>query len=83
METGLSDFHLMVVNVMQKTLKKVRSRIIDYCSFKHFSDKTFRISLQNNLSQEVYVNTNDRLEKFCRTTSKKELCLWQLNVFYE
>ena len=47
-ETGLSDFHLMTVTVMRKTFKKVRPRIINYKSFKHFSNEAFRISLEKN-----------------------------------
>ena len=66
-ETGLSDFHLMTVTVMRKALKKVRPRIINYRSFKHFSNEAFRISLEKKLSQEVY-NSNDGLERFCKIT---------------
>ena len=32
-ETGLSDFHLMIVNVRRKTFKKVQSRIKNYMWF--------------------------------------------------
>ena len=67
-ETGLSDFHLMTVTVMRKTFKKVRPRIINYRSFKHFSNENFRISLEKKLSWEVYVNNNDRLERLCKIT---------------
>ena len=67
-ETGLSDFHLMMMTVMRKTFKKVRPRIINYRSFKHFSNEAFRISLEKKLSREVYVNNNDRLERFCEIT---------------
>ena len=41
-ETGLSDFHLMTVTVMRKTLKKLSPRIISYWSYKDFSNETFR-----------------------------------------
>ena len=67
-ETGLSDFHLMTVIVIRKTFKKIPPRIINYRSFKHFSNKTFRISLESNLSKELYINDDDGLEKFCKTT---------------
>ena len=66
-ETGLSDFHLMTVTVLRKTLKKVRPRIINYRSFKHFSNEAFRVSFKNNLSNEVYVNNDNGLERFCKT----------------
>ena len=65
---GLSDFHLMTVTVMRKKIKKVRPRIINYRSFKHFSNEAFRISLEKKLSREVYVNNNDGLERFCKIT---------------
>ena len=47
-ETGLSDFRLMAVTVMRKTFKKVRPRIINYRSFKHFSNEAFRIFQKKN-----------------------------------
>ena len=66
-ETGLSDFHLMTVTVLRKTFKKVRPRIINYRSFKHFSNEAFRVSFKSNLSNEVYVNNDNGLERFCKT----------------
>ena len=68
-ETGLSDFHLMAVTVLRKTFKKVRPRIINYRSFKHFSNEAFRFSFKNNLSNEVYVNNDNGLERFCKTAT--------------
>ena len=49
--TGLFDFHLIIVMVMSKTIKNVRPRIINYRSFRNFSDKTFRASLMKKLFQ--------------------------------
>ena len=66
-ETGLPDFHLMTVTVLRKTFKKVRPRIINYRSFKHFSNGVFRVSFENNLSNEVFVNNDNGLERFCIT----------------
>ena len=60
-ETGLSDFHLMTVTVLRKTFKKVRPRIINYRSFKHFSNEAFRVSFKKNLSNEVYFNNDNEL----------------------
>ena len=68
LETGLSDFHLMTVTVMRKTFKKMRPRVINYRSYRDFSNETFRVSLINNLSNEVFVNNDDGLQKFCKTT---------------
>ena len=67
-ETGLSDFHLMTVTVMRKTFKKLSPRIISYRSYKDFSNETFRDCLVNNLSNEVFSNNDNGLEKFCKTT---------------
>ena len=47
-ETGLSDFYLMIMTVMWKTFKKIRSRVIDYRSYA--DNETFRFSLISNLS---------------------------------
>ena len=68
LETGLSDFHLMTVTIMRKTFKKMRPRVINYRSYRDFSNETFRVSLINNLSNEVFVNNDDGLQKFCKTT---------------
>ena len=38
-ETGLSDFHLMVLTVMRKFFKKLKPRVINYRSYKHFSNE--------------------------------------------
>ena len=51
-ETGLSDFHLMTLTIMRKTFKNQRPRIINYRSFKHFSNEEFRKSLIDNLSNQ-------------------------------
>ena len=61
LETGLSDFHLMTVTVMRKSFKKMRPRVINYRSYRDFPNETFRVSLMNNLSNEVFVN-NDGLQ---------------------
>ena len=44
---------------------KMRPRVINYRSHRDFSNETFRVSLINNLSNEVFVNNDDGLEKFC------------------
>ena len=46
----------------------MRPRVINYRSYRDFSNETFRVSLINNLSNEVYGNNDDELEKFCKTT---------------
>ena len=58
----------MTGTVMKKTFKKMRPRVINYRSYRDFSNETFRVSLINNLSNEVFVNNDDGLEKFFKTT---------------
>ena len=58
----------MTATVMRKTFKKIRPRVINYRSYRHLSNETFRFFLIHNLSNKVYVNNNDGLETFCETT---------------
>ena len=44
-EAALSDFHLMTLTVMKKSLKKFQPQIINYRSYKYFSNDTFRKDL--------------------------------------
>ena len=63
-ETGLSDFHLMTLTVMRKSLKTLKPRIINYRSYKHFSNEIFRESLLEKLSQQTFVNNDYGFENF-------------------
>ena len=67
-EAAPSDFHVMKVTVIRKTFKEIRPRVITYRSYRDFSNETFRVSLINNLSNEVFVSNGDGLGKFCKTT---------------
>ena len=67
-ETGLSDFHLMTMNVMRKSLKKHQPSIMSYRSYKNFSNAAFRETLTKKLSNENLVNNNNGLERFCDIT---------------
>ena len=69
-ETGLSDFHLMTLAVMRKSFKKLKPRVINYRSYKHFSNEIFRESLLEKLSQQTFVNNEYGFEKFCNITLK-------------
>ena len=64
-ETGLSDFHLMTLTVMKKSFKKFQPRIINYRSYKHFSNDTFRKDLIDKLSNEELVINDDGMKRFC------------------
>ena len=65
-ETGLSDFHLMALTIMRKTFKKQRPRIVNYRSFKLFSNEEFRKSLIDKLSSQIYDNNDDGFNRFCK-----------------
>ena len=69
-ETQFSDFHLMTLTVMRKSFKKLKSRVINYRSYKHFSNEVFRESLLGKLSQQTFVNNDYGFDKFCYITLK-------------
>ena len=69
-ETGLSDFHLMTLTVMRKSFKKLKARVINYRSYKHFSNEVFRESLLGKLSQQTFVYNDYGFERFCNITLK-------------
>ena len=62
----MSDFHLMTVAIMRKAFKKILPRVINYRSYRYFSNETFRVFLINNLSNECFVSNDDWLEKFAK-----------------
>ena len=41
-ETGLSDFHLMTLTVMRKSFKKYQPKIVNYRSYKNFTNDKYR-----------------------------------------
>ena len=45
-ETGLSDFHKLVVTVLKTTYKKSKPKIISYRCYKSFDNDNFREALQ-------------------------------------
>ena len=50
---------------MKKFFKKFQPRIINYRSYKHFSNNTFRKDLIDKLSNEKFVINDDGLKRFC------------------
>ena len=63
-ETGLSDFHKMIVLVMKTTFQKLKPRIVQCRDCAQFSNDNFRKKLLENITLEN-VNTNSNgLEKF-------------------
>ena len=49
-ETGLSDFHKMIVTVMKTSYRKIEPRVINYRDYKSVSNGGFRESLLENLN---------------------------------
>ena len=64
-EAGLSDFHLMTLTVTRKSFKKYQPKIINYRSYKDFSNEEYRETLINNLSKENFINNDDDFQRFC------------------
>ena len=63
-ETGLSDFHKMIVSVLKTTFQKLKPKIVHYGDYTKFSNEDFRKELLTNLSLEN-INTNSNgLERF-------------------
>ena len=61
-ETGISDFHKMVVTVMKTHYKKRKAKTIQYRNYKHFYQQSFNFELNNKL---LKIDINDaELKKF-------------------
>ena len=63
-EARQSNFHLMALTVMTKSFKKLKPRVLNYRSHKHFSNEVFMESLSEKLSQQTFVNNDYVFEKF-------------------
>ena len=50
-QTGLSDFHRMVVTVMKATFKNLQPRIVSYRDYKYFENCRLRADLLSELSK--------------------------------
>ena len=69
-ETGLSDFHKLVVTVMKTTYKKSQPKIINYRSYKYFNNESFREDLI-----QIEANGNSCDESFKNFTSSCNVIL--------
>ena len=61
-ETGLSDFHKMVVTVMKTSYRKSQPKIIHYRNYKNFSNDIFRDSLQKIFPQNLGNSCNQNVD---------------------
>ena len=69
-ETGLSDFHKLIVTVMKTTYKKSQPKIITYRSYKYFNNDSFREALL-----QIECNGNNCDENFKDFTSSCNIIL--------
>ena len=51
LESGLSDFHKLVVSVLKSYFKKEDPKVIIYRDYKYFDNEMFSIELENELSK--------------------------------
>ena len=57
-ETGLSDFHKLVVSIMKLSSKKRPPRVIKCRDYKNFSNMHFKNSLNKNLANNTELDYN-------------------------
>ena len=50
-ETGLSDFHRMIVTVMKTSFHRLLPKIRHYRDYSNYDNNLFRVSLCNELSK--------------------------------
>ena len=70
-ETGLSDFHRMILTVTNMTFQKLKSRVMNYRDYKHFNNERFRDDLlfeRSNSYLEFDNNSFDEFINICRST---------------
>ena len=63
-ETGLSDFHKMVVTVMKTSFHKIEPKVINYRCYKGFSNDDFRISIQTQFEENIVGNCDKKFSNF-------------------
>ena len=57
-ETGLSDFHELIVTVMKSHIPKQQAKIIKYRNYKGFNETKFRSELTNILDLNIHESRN-------------------------
>ena len=57
-------------NCHEKSFKNLKLRVINYRSYKHFSNEVFKESLLGKLSQQTFVNNDYGFQMFCNITLK-------------
>ena len=70
-ETGLSDFHWMLLTVTKTTFQKLKPRVINYRDYKHFNNERFTDDLLSEISNSYLEFDNNSFDEFfnmCRLT---------------
>ena len=70
-ETGLSDFHQMILTVTKITFQKLKHKVINYRDYKHFNNERFRDDLLSEISNSYLELNNNSFDEFfnmCRST---------------
>ena len=68
-ETGLSDFHKMIVAVMKMHFPKMKPRVIRYRKYKTFNNDAFVNTLRQELTKQKKVLDEKRLDAFSEICS--------------
>ena len=50
---------------MKKSFRKFHPRLINYRSYKNFSNEVFRECLLEKISKEVFLNNDEGLQRYC------------------
>ena len=66
-ETGLSDFHMIIVAVMKTSYRKIEPRVINYRDYKSFSNEGFRESLLENIKGKLSESSDKSFSNFINT----------------
>ena len=77
-ETGLSDFHKMVVTVMKMNFQKLEPKIINYRNYRYFSNDRFREKVTSELSKVVLENSDKDFNNFLVYVRKPLICMLYL-----
>ena len=81
METGISDFHKMVITVLKIFYKKQKPKIFYYRNYKTFNANLFKEELNNDLlsidinNAELVESTNTVLSILDKHAPKKRKCI--------
>ena len=81
-ETGLLDFHRLVVTVMKAYFQKQKPKVVTYRDYKHFSENDYRQKITYELSLLGYANDIpfDVFMNICKATLDKVAPLKQRYV---